>query len=244
MRYSIWLKGWCLALFIVAFAGINFGQSPTPSPSPTPHRDLSFAKRLIRDQKAIWTSPFHIDRDDLKVGVPIAIATGALIATDRHTTDAIDRFGTLPAASRDVSRFGTGYSTAGIAGAFYIAGWASHNEHARRTGELAAEAMIDTLVVTDVLKVTFRRQRPFVSDRGLFFKGGSSFPSGHASNAWATATVIAYQYKNHPLIKYGAFAAAALISMSRFSGRNHFLSDVVVGSAIGFGIGRYVYMHQ
>ena len=31
------------------------------------------------------------------------------------------------------------------------------------------------------------------------------------------------------------------MSVSRYTGRNHFLSDVLVGSAIGYGIGRYVY---
>jgi hypothetical protein len=53
--------------------------------------------------------------------------------------------------------------------------------------------------------------------------------------------VIAYEYRKNPFIKYGAFAAATAVSMSRFSGRNHFLSDIVIGGAIGFGIGRFVY---
>jgi membrane-associated phospholipid phosphatase len=34
---------------------------------------------------------------------------------------------------------------------------------------------------------------------------------------------------------------ATAVSLSRFGGRRHFLSDVLVGSAIGYGIGRYVY---
>ena len=31
------------------------------------------------------------------------------------------------------------------------------------------------------------------------------------------------------------------MGIARFTGRNHFLSDVLVGSALGYGIGRYVY---
>jgi membrane-associated phospholipid phosphatase len=244
MRCTFWLRTWTLLFVTLVFAGSQYGQSPTPTPTPKP-RDLSFAKRIVRDQKAIWTSPFHVDRDDLKVIGPLAVATVALIATDRHTSGFVDKFGTLPVASRDVSFGGSIYSTAGAAGAFYLVGRMSHNEHVRRTGELAAEALIDTGIVTEVLKVAIRRERPSADNgRGLFFKGGSSFPSGHSSSSWATATVVAYQYKHHPLIKYGAFALATLISMSRYSGRNHFLSDIVVGGAVGFGIGRYVYMHQ
>jgi membrane-associated phospholipid phosphatase len=34
---------------------------------------------------------------------------------------------------------------------------------------------------------------------------------------------------------------ASAISISRYTGRNHFLSDVLVGSVSGFAIGRYVY---
>ena len=39
----------------------------------------------------------------------------------------------------------------------------------------------------------------------------------------------------------GVYGIAAAVSISRFTGRNHFLSDVLVGSALGYGIGRYVY---
>jgi membrane-associated phospholipid phosphatase len=45
------------------------------------------------------------------------------------------------------------------------------------------------------------------------------------------------------LVKFGAYGLAATVSLSRFTGRKHFLSDVLVGSAMGYGIGRYVY-HQ
>jgi hypothetical protein len=34
---------------------------------------------------------------------------------------------------------------------------------------------------------------------------------------------------------------AAAVSFARFTGEKHFLSDILVGSAMGFGIGKYVY---
>ena len=43
------------------------------------------------------------------------------------------------------------------------------------------------------------------------------------------------------LVQISAYGLAAAVSVSRYTGRNHFLSDVLVGSAIGYGIGRYVY---
>ena len=42
-------------------------------------------------------------------------------------------------------------------------------------------------------------------------------------------------------MRFGAYGLASAVSISRFTGRKHFLSDVLVGSALGYGTGRYVY---
>ena len=222
---------------------VKVDLSPTPTPSPTPK--VGFFKNVAMDQKTIWLSPFHIKREDVKWLAPLALTTAGLIATDRKSSAWVDRNGSLPKASRDVSLTGSVYATGGVVAGFYLIGHATHNRRAQETGALAAEALFDTAIVTEVLKFATERMRPNDgSGRGLFFKHGSSFPSGHSSSSWAVATVIAYKYKDQPLIKYGAFALAAAIGLSRYSGRNHFLSDVVVGSAIGFGIGRFVIAHH
>ena len=214
--------------------------SPTPTPSPTPR--VSFAKNVARDQKTIWTSPFHLKREDVKWLVPLGLTAAALIATDRHTSAWVDRNGSLITVSHKVSLGGSSYTTAGIAAGLYLIGRSTHNTHAAETGKLSIEALIGAGLVVAVLKPALGRSRPNEdSGRGHFFDGGRAFPSGHATAAWAIATVIASEYKDHPFIKYGAYALAVAISMSRFSGRNHFLGDVFAGSAIGFGIGRYVY---
>jgi hypothetical protein len=128
-------------------------------------------------------------------------------------------------------------------GGLYLSGRATHNNHLRETGLLSAEALIDSNIVVSALKTASQRQRPPKDDSsGEFFDGGTSFPSGHASSAWAVATVIAQEYGQHrPLVQVGAYGLAAAVSLSRYTGRNHFLSDVLVGSAMGYGIGRYVY---
>ena len=216
--------------------------APQPSPSPSAYLEKHFFRNIIHDQASIWTSPFRLRPDDYKWFVPLGVGTAALIATDRETSSWVQRNGGLPILSRDVSWAGKAYVTGGIAGAFYVGGLATHNRRARETGLLSAEALIDTGIVTRVLKFATQRPRPNDDNgRGRFFTGGNSFPSGHSSTVWSVATVIAYEYQKNPWIKYGAYAAATAVSMSRYSGRNHFLSDIVVGSAIGFGIGRFVY---
>ncbi len=118
----------------------------------------------------------------------------------------------------------------------------SHNERARETGLLGAEALIDSAIVVTVVKEIAQRRRPLAAKgRSDFFDGGSSFPSGHAIESWALATVIANEYHGHRLVQVGAYGIATAVSLSRFTGRKHYLSDVLVGSAMGYGIGRYVY---
>ena len=55
------------------------------------------------------------------------------------------------------------------------------------------------------------------------------------------ATVVAHEYHDNRAVQVAAYGLATAVSVSRFTGRNHYISDVLVGSALGYGIGRYVY---
>jgi membrane-associated phospholipid phosphatase len=95
-----------------------------------------------------------------------------------------------------------------------------------------------------VIKVIARRERPTVDNaRGKFFQPGtglnSSFPSSHAIVAWSSAAVIASEY-NGPLTQISAYGLAGGVGVTRILARRHFPSDVLVGSAVGWMIGRYV----
>jgi hypothetical protein len=59
--------------------------------------------------------------------------------------------------------------------------------------------------------------------------------------AWSVATVIAHEYHDRPAVQIAAYGIASAVSMARFTGERHYLSDALIGSAMGFGIGRYVY---
>jgi len=131
---------------------------------------------------------------------------------------------------------------AAVTGAFYLIGRAEHNARARETGVLGAEALIDSAILSTAVKEITQRTRP-TGGRGRsdFFDGGTSFPSGHSIEAWSLATVIAHEYHDRLAVQIAAYGIASAVSVSRFTGRNHYLSDVLVGSALGYGIGRYVY---
>jgi membrane-associated phospholipid phosphatase len=244
---------WHCALLavVVVYSSSVCAQIPTPTPtatppasqpSPTPSLERRFIKNILHDQFEIFTSPLHIRKDDTYWLLPLGLATGTLIATDPNTARALNYNQSRLNLSRDISYVGSGYGAGGIVAAFYVFGWVEHNARARETGLLGAEALIDSGIVAQVLKAASRRPRP-LSDQdrnGDFFEGGSSFPSGHATAAWSVAAVVACEYKDHPLVRFGAYGLAAAVSAARYTGQNHFLSDVLVGSAIGYGIGHYV----
>jgi len=248
-RFSVrW--SFCFVGLILFSGAVGAQTSPpvSPQPKPTPSLEKKFFINILRDQKAIWTSPFHLERNDMKWVAPLGLSTAVLLATDRQTSRELVENGdnqTRLRISKDISQLGSLYLTGGVAAAFYLTGRATHDERARETGLLSAEALIDSGIVLGALKLVSQRQRPPVDDSsGEFFDGGSSFPSGHAISAWSLATVIAQEYgHNRPLVRIGVYGVATAVSLSRYTGRNHFLSDVLVGSAMGYGIGHYVY-HQ
>jgi membrane-associated phospholipid phosphatase len=217
----------------------------SPSPSPTPSLEREFFKNILRDERTIFTAPFHLSRGDARCLLPFGAATAALLITDQRTTNELIENGDNRSRlriSRDVSYLGSAYAAGGVAAAFYLIGRRTHNARARETGLLAAEALIDSEITIGAIKLVTERQRPTVENgHGEFLDGGGSFPSGHAANAWSAATIIASEYHDRPLIKYGVYGLATAISVSRYTGRSHFLSDVLIGSAVGYGIGRYVY---
>ncbi len=218
--------------------------SPTPGPNANLEKD--FFKNILSDQRLIWTAPFHMQASDAKWTIPLTGAFAALLASDRHTSgelvengDDQDRLN----ASHYISELGAAYTTGTVAASFYLFGRATHNAHARETGVLSGEALINGAIVATILKAATQRQRPPTDNSsGEFWDGGSSFPSGHAISAWSVFTVIAKEYGQHrPVLRLGLYGMATAVSVSRFTGRNHFLSDVLIGSAIGYGIGRCTY---
>lgn len=242
------LFGMILSAVILSFAGEARAQTPSPTPSPTPNAlatptlESQFFKNILRDQRAIWTAPFHPHGHDARWLAPLGLGTAAMIATDRRTGDEIAESHAQLNASRIVSYAGSGYGVGAVAATFYLVGRAKHDDRARETGILGAEALVDSaILVTAVKEITQRRRPTAATGRGDFFDGGSSFPSGHSIEAWSLATVIANEYHDRPLVQIGAYGIASAVSLARFTGRKHYLSDVLVGSAMGYGIGRYVY---
>jgi membrane-associated phospholipid phosphatase len=246
MLCRILYLAFCAALPL-AFAAAGPADSPPGPGDPQGPVLLTrhLATDILLDQKTIWTSPFHINRHTAPLWIGFAAATAALMATDHQSAAAIPQSGASVRAGNDFSRLGATYSVASFAGGFYAIGLITHNTKARETGFLAGEALIDTAIVVQALKFATGRVRPISPDTGEFFDRGASFPSGHAIAAWSLASVVAHEYGHHKYVPVLAYGLAAVVSSARFTSRQHYASDVLAGSAMGYFIGRYVYeAHQ
>jgi membrane-associated phospholipid phosphatase len=95
-------------------------------------------------------------------------------------------------------------------------------------------------LVSEVLKVTVNRERP--ADRypyEIFVSStthGGSFPSGHTSAAFATATTLALEYRKWYIV-VPAYLWAGSVAYSRMYLGKHYPSDVLAGIVIGIGSG-------
>jgi membrane-associated phospholipid phosphatase len=209
--------------------------------------DTSFVPQLLKniteDQRAIWTSPAHLRLIDADWLLPMGATTGILLATDTDVSRHLSNSPSRLANSNTFSNLGLA-SLAGTGAGLYVWGHITHDDHKRETGFLAAEAALDALAMTYGTQYTFGRERPLVDNfEGKFWQGGDSFPSEHASAAWAIASVVAHEYPG-PLTSALAYGLASAVSMSRVTAKQHFPTDVFIGSAIGWFTGQVVYRHH
>ncbi len=230
------------------------GAGPLPdAPQPTRiDRDGATLRNtphnILKDQEAIWTSPLRL-RESNALG-PIALVLGTtVLATTDHQVMSSSKLQNV-----SLNKHATTASNGLVAGfiaapaVFYGMGRIRSDDHAMETGILGGEAILDSLAVNEVLKLVSLRERPTVDGaRGKFFQTSvgvdSSFPSNHSIIAWSAASVIASEYDG-PLTQISAYGLATGVSLARVLGREHFPSDVLVGSAVGWMIGRYVYRHH
>jgi membrane-associated phospholipid phosphatase len=213
---------------------------------PVTEKGLPIA--ILKDQVGIWTSPVRIRAHDLIWLLPLGAATGVTLATDTDTMRELPRDPGFNKDSVNASNALLGSQIA-IPVTLYGIGVFKGNAHARETGILSGEALADSVVLDQVTKIIFRRERPLYNNAaGDFFssKSGSnkSFPSSHSMLAWTVAAVTASEYPSR-WVQLGTYSLASSVSLMRVLGQEHFPTDVLVGGAAGWLIGHYVFeKHQ
>ena len=198
-------------------ANANQGAEATPRPPLfKPFTDaLGDFRHLPTRSNAQW----------LVAGLAVAATAHA---ADREVTE--DFAGTGKRTFRSGAVIGGTPFELGASFAAYAIGRSFNKPGVMSLGADLVRAQIVAEALTVGIKQGTRRSRP----EG----GGFSFPSGHTSAAFASATVIQQHYG----WKFGApaYAVATFVAASRVEMKKHYLSDVAFGAALGIVAGRTV----
>jgi hypothetical protein len=125
------------------------------------------------------------------------------------------------------------YAAFGLAGAT----WLTHQGTGEGSVALASvEAGVTSVAMAEAVKAVVDRSRPLenrgATDFGHERRLDSSFPSVHTALAWGVLTPIAQRY-DAPWL----YGVAALTNFGRVAGRDHWISDTVAGSVLGYMVG-------
>jgi membrane-associated phospholipid phosphatase len=245
------------AVHLAAPATLGAQQQPSPDVTQQgrPVSVDSGGVGTLRSRPPLFT------RRDLVITAALATTAAALIPADDRIAREFQRPG--PQSSALLRETAEGVEMIGSPGALvfggslYVAGLVIRRRGVADFGWHTLEALAISAQVTDVLKGTFGRSRPYAAagdardfDLGAGFGSDTrrSLPSGHTSAAFTLASVVSAESAHrwpraHRLIAPLAYAAATGVGLSRMYQDKHWASDVALGAAIGTLTGRMVVRH-
>jgi membrane-associated phospholipid phosphatase len=256
-------ESFTIFLLIISF---NFGNAQEKDTSKIKtdsiikeNEKIWIAKALIRDEKALWSSIVKFDKSRL-YWLPVVGAAAFTIYRDEEIYSGIKTYQSrhtwISKISPVITLGGDNITVASACALFYLGGTVFHDEKARQTGLMSAEALIHAGLIVTVGKTLTGRQRPsfsngedhwnwFPTSLNMYKKGYSktaydAFPSGHTIAAWSVATVIAQQYRDIKIVPVICYTLATGVGLSRITEDTHWMSDVILGGALGYCIGSFI----
>lgn len=203
----------------------------------------SEAKLYLDDASALVTAPFSWNAGDRTRAVGALVLVGGLMVFDtRIASESQEQRSSL---TNSISKATTGLGSVDafyLSGGLIASGFAFHDSHLTLMGREAIEASVFSGLISNALKPVFGRVRPALAGNQTTFEPGSgnySFPSGHATEAFAVASVVAARSSGW-LVPTLAYTAASLVAFDRVNDRAHFPSDVAAGAVIGAVVGRFI----
>ncbi len=200
---------------------------------------------FFEDFRHVFSSPARFDGGEwATVAAVAAAATAAAVWVDEPLRESAlgRRTPVLDALSPVGDRYGELSSGYYLGSALYLAGTLADDEWTRLTGRAVIEAHTFSLMITGVLKAVAGRSRPYRNEGNMRFNWfettGSrwSLPSGHTTAAFAISSVL-HRRIDRPWVSAGLYLLSGVTVMNRIYEDKHWLSDTVLGAAIGTAVG-------
>lgn len=251
-----------LQLFLLLLLFINTALAQVDSVSYSEVRiNKAYIKSGFLDTRDVFLSPIKWKSKQWITAGAIIGVTAVGFTQDLNIQDFFQR--NRSNLTNDISKFGfepfgSGLYSMPIIGGLYIYGVLGENTRAKKVGMLGVKAFLISGAVNYVFKQAIHRHRPYQVEEELknnkimantqYEWDGpfssfeyTSFPSGHTVAAFAVATIIASEYKDHSWVPVLSYTLATLTGLSRINDNKHWGSDVLIGAALGWGMGKLIY---
>jgi membrane-associated phospholipid phosphatase len=213
------------------------------------HAADSFSiETALEDTKLYFTAPLRWDGEDWLYFGGALVAIGGSHQLDGNVRD---HFATGSQAAlnggEDKNSFRDAAPTIALVAGTGLSAWFIRDADGYQETWALVEAGVLSSATAEVFGLASGRERPDeTTSPNEWRQGGDSFPSLHATAAWAVGTVFAesgndeYRWVRR-IIGYGV---AAGTSYARVSENVHWLSDSVAGAALGIATARFVLNRQ
>ncbi|KAA3614882.1 MAG: phosphatase PAP2 family protein [Calditrichaeota bacterium] len=244
-----------LQLFLIMATIPLIAQAQTSTDNKTESSYFEYVKStVVHDAKHIFglglslvQSPLNYDKQDLHFALFSGASISAMFLVDPSLKKfALRNKSQLNDKIFEIDNHFNGRTGNWAALGLYFGGFIFKEEKVRMTGLRAAETLFIARSITNFLKYSFGRRRPYAGKNHMNFKlfrGGKSqyrsFPSGHTTSAFAFASIMAMSVDN-TYWKVGWYGGATMVGFARIYHNVHWLSDTFFAGIISYSVASFV----
>ncbi|MFH1296654.1 MAG: phosphatase PAP2 family protein [Bacteroidota bacterium] len=246
-----------LSVFFICFIPllVKGQKDSTAGNHQASYIDKRYLKSYLTGARDIAISPLRWNTFQW-VGATAVVGTTVLLFTQDGPIQEWVQANRSPSLDQ-ISRYlfepiGSGVYSLSAMGVLYGCGLIWHDDRAKLTALKGVEAFVLAGITSQIIKHLTHRHRPNQDEppkpeewdgpfQGFDY---TAFPSGHATTAFAIATVVATSYQQTIWVPIVCYTLATGAALSRVYDNKHWVSDVVLGSVVGFAIGKLVIKNE
>lgn len=211
------------------------------------YESISYPSMVWDDVTHVLSAPARWEKDEWKTAGWTSLAVlGTVAFIDKPVRNFMAKQDQSNKFWLNADKFGREYAF-GTVGVFFAAGLLGDETSMHVTQDAVAASIISSGIIGVSVKTVVGRSRPLANQGTTHFApftdSNSSFFSGHSTQAFTLAAVIADNY-NETWVDVTAYSIASLVAIGRTYHGKHFTSDVITGAVVGTLVGKSVVAHN